>query len=235
MTFSSAPFRTLESLRTELAARVGGMAGVSFGHPILTSFLQGAQEALYEIGQWRHLRSHAEIAVSAGSVWYDLPDDCNVEKIGLVAHRISGTWVPLHEGIELRHRNFSAPGQPSRYDVSWNPDAVAPAWKVQIELHPQPIAATTVRIEYTRSLLPFFLDDHVASIPTGPLFLHALANAKQHFRQPDAPSYAAQLEALLTSIQAGHRRVNVIRPAGRRRVLDEDIGYLLPPTDIPGQ
>jgi hypothetical protein len=234
MTQSATPFKTLEALRTDLQARIGGAAGISFNKPILNSFLQSAQEALYEATDWKHLRARKIITVANGSVWYDLPTDCNMEKVTLVAIEEAGRWTPLVEGIDLHRRNwYSSPATPTRYDVSWNADA-ANAWKVQIEIHPEPLLDGRMLVEYVRTLLPFTDDNHVASIPTGPLFLHALTNAKLHYRQPDGPQYAQQLEAMLMELKGRHRRKTVVTPRGGTRILDEDIAYLVPPTDYPG-
>ncbi len=233
MTTSATPFRTLESLRTELQARIGGAAGISFAKPILDSFLQRAQEALYDVCEWKHLRASKEIIVADGSIWYDLPPDCNLERIEGVWIKSSGAWLALREGITVQQRNFSTPADPCRYEIRWNADA-ANAWKVQIELHPEPIVDSQLRIEYVRALLPFVDDDHVASIPAGPLFLHALTNAKLHYRQPDGPQYAQQLEAMLLELKGRHRRATVVTPRRESRVLDEDLGYLLPPVSVPG-
>jgi hypothetical protein len=221
-------------LRTELQVRIGGAAVISFAKPILDSFLQRAQEALYEVGEWKHLRASAVIDVADGSIWYDLPTDCNLERIEGVWILSWGAWLALREGISVQQRNFSAPADPCRYEIRWNADAVNPSWKVQIELHPEPIVDSKLRIEYVRSLLPFTEDSHVASIPTGPLFLHALTNAKLHYRQPDGPQYAQQLEAMLLDLKGRHRRATVVTPRSERRVLDEDVPYLLPPTSVPG-
>lgn len=232
MTLTATPFRTLESLRTELQARLGAAAGVAFAKPIFDSFLRGAQEALYELVPWKHLRASAEIQVANGSRWYDLPTDCNLERIGLIAIQVGGVWQTLAEGIDLRHRNFAAPGTPARYDVQWNA-AAATDWRVQMEIFPVPVLDGWLRIEYTRALLPFADDNHVASIPTGPLFLHALTNAKLHYRQPDGPQYATQLEAMLSELRGRHRRISVIGPEGPR-ILAEDLVYTRTPTEYPG-
>lgn len=232
MTRSASPFRTLESLRTELQARIGAAAGIAFAKPLLDSFLQGAQEALYELVPWKHLRASATITVANGSIWYDLPADCDLERIESVSILYGGSWLPLTQGIELRHRNFSTPGTPSRYDVRWNASA-ASGWKVQLEIHPEPSQDGTIRVEYQRTCLPFVADNDVASIPTGPLFLHALTNAKLHYRQPDGPAYAKQLEAMLTELKGRHRRATVVSPRRVRPMLDEDAVYNFPPTDYP--
>lgn len=234
MTQSATPFRTLESLRTDLQARIGGAAGISFNNPILTSFLQSAQESLYTLVEWKHLRAVKLIDVADGSVWYDLPTDADLERVHLVAIEESGRWKPLCEGIPLQRRNWITSRQtPTRYEIHWNVDA-ANAWKVQIELHPVPLHDTRLRFEYTRKPLPFSHDNDRASLPTEPLFLHALAAAKAHYRQPDAPMYAQQLESLLNRLVGQHRRTDVVVPRQHRRILDEDVGYLMPPTDIPG-
>lgn len=233
MTFSGTPPRTLESLRTELQARIGGAAGISFNKPILDSFLRGAQEALYEAVVWKHLRASKVIEVESGSVWYDLPADCNLERIEGVWIKASGSWLAMREGITVQHRNFATPADPCRYEIAWNQGSVS-GWPVQIEVHPEPIVDTQLRIEYVRALLPFFADSHVASIPTEPLFLHALTNAKLHYRQPDGPQYATQLEAMMLELRGKHRRATVVTPRRESRVLDEDVPYSLPPTSVPG-
>lgn len=232
MTRSVQPFRTLESLRTELQARIGAAAGIAFAKPLLDSFLRGAQEALYELVPWKHLRAVAEIPVANGSVWYDLPEDCDLERIESVSVLYGNTWLSLREGIDLAHRNHATPGTPCRYEIRWNESSTA-AWPVQVELYPVPVLDGMLRIEYQRTCLPFTADNHEASIPTGPLFLHALTNAKLHYRQPDGPAYAKQLEAMLTALRAGHRRASVVVPRRSPRMLDEDKGYCLPPTDYP--
>lgn len=232
MTQSATQFRTLESLRTELQARIGAAAGIAFAKPLLDSFLQGAQTALYELVPWKHLRATHEIVVANGSVWYDLPADCDLERIERVSILYGGSWLPLAEGIELHHRNFATPATPSRYEIRWNAAATG-EWKVQVELHPEPSEDGRLRIDYQRTCLPFAADDDTASIPTGPLFLHALTNAKLHYRQPDGPQYAQQLEAMLMELKGRHRRRTVVTPRRVRRTLDEDAVYHFPPTDYP--
>lgn len=227
MTFSGSKFRTLGKLRDDVQARIGAVATTAFGDNLIESFLIDAQNQLYELCEWKHLRASAEKEIVAGHVWYDLPDDCNLEKITGIWIKRQGRYVPMHEGISVSDRNWQI-GDPCRYDIQWNSAAPDGEWKVQAEIFPPPTYDTTLRIEYTRSLLPFSEPDHEASIPDSAIFLHALTNAKLHFRQPDGPAYQTQLNAMVGKLKSEHRRQKVFGPA---RVVTDPMAaaYIYPP------
>ena len=50
------------------------------------------------------------------------------------------------------------------------------------------------------------------SLPSEMVYLHALANAKLHYRQPDAPTYSTQLDNLMMQLKAKHRAKTVWGP-----------------------
>ena len=111
----------------------------------------------------------------------------------------SGRYIPLKEGITAAERSYDPGGVPQKYER-----------REQFELWPIPPSNEyTIRTEYIKTLQPLNLDTHRTSLPSEIIYLHALSNAKTHYRQPDAATYASQLDALMTRLKAKHRSRSV--------------------------
>jgi hypothetical protein len=76
-------------------------------------------------------------------------------------------------------------------------------------LWPEPDDTYTLRLDYYALPARFTQDSDRASVDDSAVFLLALANAKAHYRHPDAKIYAQQAETTLRALrgkQHGNRR-----------------------------
>ena len=90
---------------------------------------------------------------------------------------------------------------------------------------PEPDAVYTLRRYYVASPERFTQDNDRASIDDGMILLHAIANAKAHYKQADAASYGTQLQAMMRQIKAKNRG-----PSVQSRSEPDDV-YLARPRD----
>jgi hypothetical protein len=212
--------KTLGQLRSEIQTRLGfgmsGQAGI-VNAPIVNSFLQDAQDQLYMVCDWRELCAVNERLTGVDQRLYDYPADCNVERIQRIAVWNGGEWQELVEGISLEQRSVNLGGEPLRYER-----------RDQIELWPVPQAQYQMRTEYVRTLERFTESSDRCSLPDRDVFLLALANAKAHYRQPDADRYQTQADALLTRLRQKHRGKSVWTketPGSQRSAKDAYYSY----------
>lgn len=194
--------QTLGEIRSQIQIRLGfGMAGnaqiVNSG--LIDDFIRGAQESLYLEFDWIELKEVYERQTGVSQQFYDYPPDCNVERIKSISIYWNGQYIPLKEGIELHDRGIAQPTIPCKFER-----------REQLEIWPVPQSTDyKLRFEYVRTLLPLVESRDRTSLPSEIVKLYALANAKAHYRQPDAPQYANQLNALLSRIKSKHRSRSV--------------------------
>lgn len=190
--------RTLGDIRSDIQIRLGfGMAGQAgvVNSPLIDSMIRSAQNQLYEQFDWAELKSVQERTTGADQQFYDYPTDCNIERIIGMWVNWGGRFVPMTEGITYADRSWNPGGVPQKYER-----------RDQYELWPIPPSnAYTIRIEYIKTLAPLVNNSDRVSLPSEIVYLHALSNAKAHYRQPDAQTYASQLDALLLKLKAKHR------------------------------
>ena len=189
--------RTLGELMTELRARLGFVAQGSASKSndaTIKSFLQEAHEYVFGDLEPPAMRKKATIKLEAGSFLYDWHNDVEDEPIS--PGRVLSVWVKvgdqirerLSQGITETDRSFaSLNGQPTKYDHL----------NGQIELHPVPDAAYDLILEYTADRGRFDRASDRTSVPDRLVFLYALANAKAHYRHPDAQAAATAFQNML--------------------------------------
>jgi hypothetical protein len=206
--------RTLGDIRSDIQTRLGfGMAGQAgvVNSALIDSMIRSAQNQLYEQFDWLELKSVQERLTGADQAFYDYPDDCNVERILGMWVNWGGRFIPLSEGISFADRSWNPGGAPKKYER-----------RDQYELWPTPPSnAYTIRIEYIKTLEPLVQNSDRISLPSEIVYLHALSNAKAHYRQPDAQTYASQLDALLGRIKAKHRSKSVWGKEAQRSPYDQ--------------
>jgi len=194
--------KTLGEIRSDIQIRLGfGMAGQSgiVNSSLIDSMIRSAQDQLYEQFDWAELKSVYERTTGADQQYYDYPTDCNIERITGIFVVWGGQYIPLKEGIDATVRGGSAGGVPAFYER-----------RDQIELFPVPTSNEyTLRFEYIKTLSPLSVNSDRTSLPSQIIYLHALSNAKAHYRQPDAQTYASQLDALLNKLKSKHRSRSV--------------------------
>ena len=210
-------YRTLGELRSELSRRLGfgaqGSSGINAG--LLDSFLQNAQVQLFHSFEWRNLIKHDEETLGVGQQFYDYADDCDPMNIRDVAVWDGMRWVPMEEGITWEMRSDDTQDQPRRYERY-----------AQMEVWPVPEKQYTIRRYYVASPGRFTQDNDRASLDDGLIFLHAVTNAKLHYKQADGEAYANQLNAMLTKLKGKNRGQATFRRG------DVDQVYIARPRDV---
>lgn len=216
-------YRTLEDLRTELLARLGmGAMGASGGanQGLIDSFLRNGQAQLYRMADWKHLTAYQDVELGANQNQLDYPEDCARDKRVIRIETVyNGQWRKLIEGIETPHWNtMDTPSYPSRYERF-----------EQLLIYPKADAVYTIRYWFIKDLGRFTQNTDTCTLDDDMVFLHALANAKSHYRHPDAATYQGQLNTLLASIRGQsfgsngvYRRDDTAPPEARPSVVGRD-------------
>jgi hypothetical protein len=210
-------YRTLGELRSELLARLGmGGMGASGGsnQVAIDSYLKNGQEQLYRMQDWSHLESFEDKVIGIEENLFDFPDACaRSRRVLRIEVLDGGEYRCLREGIRTGDwSTMDSLGAPFRFER-----------RKQIMVYPKADKAYTVRIWFIEDLARFTKDSDRASLDDGMIFLHALANAKAHYRQPDAATYQGQLNSMLASLRgeafAGVYRRNEVPPNEPRPVV----------------
>lgn len=197
------PFkRTLGDIRSDIQIRLGfglaGQAGI-VNSPLIDSMILSAQNQLYEQFDFLELKRIYESSTGSNQSLYDYPVDCNVERIQGIWTKWNGIYYPLTEHIDASDRGWNPGGPPQKYER-----------RDQIEIWPVPADNSySLRIEYIKTLDSLVASSDRVSIRDELVFLHALSNAKAHYRQTDAATYSSQLDALLLKMRAQHRSQTV--------------------------
>jgi hypothetical protein len=190
--------KTLGAVRSEIQIRLGfGMAGQAgiVNSPLIDSFIRSAQEQLAEQHDWLMKNVVYERPTGTDQQFYDYPPNCAIDGIQSIETNWGGRYLKLTEGIEAHHRNLSPGGPPARY-----------MRRDQIEIWPVPSSPDyLLRFNYNRTLGPLVESSDRLTIPSEIVFLHALATAKAHYRQPDSEVIFNQLATLLNRMKSSHR------------------------------
>lgn len=204
------PNKTLDQLRGDLRARMGFMtqgAAAGRNEPILNSFLHTAYHAVWHALEAGDLRWESAIVLQPGQRLYDWRDGALDREIdpGMVRsiHLQDGTisWQ-LHRGITSAMRANADVGDPTCFDhlngqleVWPTPDAAGPVLKIYHQLGFMPLVNPTDRP---------VVDDEL-------ILLHALFNAKAHYRHADSTAvaelYKLALRQALMKAHEGQRYI----------------------------
>jgi hypothetical protein len=190
-------YRTLGELMTELRARLGfatqGSASKN-NDMVIKSFLQEAHDYVFGELEPPAMRKKTVINLVAGSYLYDWHNDQEDEDID--PGRVISVWLketesirsPLRQGITENDRSLDdIRQQPEKYDHL----------NGQIELWPIPDQPYELVIEYTADKPRFDRINDRPGVPDRLVFLFALANAKAHYRHPDAQAAASSFQTML--------------------------------------
>jgi len=218
--------RTLEDLRTELLGRcgfsaAGGAAGVII--PNMNSFLQNAQRVLYLLHDWARLRRYVTPTLGVGQFQLDYPDDCDPDRI-LGISIVDTTTSPgistpfLAKGIMPSAYSYRTDPNYRRRPARWEPFA-------QIEFDACADIIYLARIFYMKALGRFTENTDRATLNDTLIFLFALADAKAHYRQPDAPTYISQRDGITLKLKqlSWARSVWNPRDAGEEEMLAKPV------------
>jgi hypothetical protein len=208
---------TLSELRQSILERLGYAARVNNPPPgmaaLVNNFLRRGQAYLF-----RRYKSQLETerfyrwTMVAGERHYGFRDNIDDGTLKLDPGKITwvgvedldDVWTPLIQGISPTFFTRVADnGMPTHYEI-----------RQCIEVFPAPDAAYTLRVKGRFGLMPFTADDDICTIDSELLFLYALANAKNHYGQPDAQDIAAQYRVMLGDLTAESHGKNRYVPGG---------------------
>jgi hypothetical protein len=187
-------YRTLGELESELLARLGmGAQGANgAAQTLLRSFLRNGQHQLYWAQDWKHLIGYADKSLGVSQNQIDYPTACaRYRRVLRVETEYNGQWRVIPEGI--RTEDWSTMSTQS-YPVRCERYA-------QLLLYPMADQIYTIRFWYVADLGAFTQTGHAASLDDEMILLHALTNAKAHYRHPDATLYQGQLSTLMGSLR----------------------------------
>lgn len=194
-------YRTLGEIRAILQARLGmGAMGASGANQtLLNSFITNAQAQLYRLQDWKFLTDYFDKTLGVSQNLIDYPTAGTMGATGCERdQRIlrlespqNGQYIPLREGITTEMwSTMDTQSWPSRFERFR-----------QILIYPKADQIYTVRVWFVADLGVFSQDAHTATLDDEMILLHALTNAKAHYRQPDAQTYQGQLDALLSALR----------------------------------
>ena len=211
---------TLGDKRAELLARLGFAAtGASAGvvRNNIDSILRTAQKVLYEASDWVKLRKYEDLELGVNQFQLDYPVNANPERIKAISVDMTGNgdWSdPIPRGISpAMYSTLDNVGAPQR----WEPYE-------QIEFYPKNDTIRDVRVFYIKNLDRLTEDDDRFNIDDDLVLLVALADAKAHYRQPDAQIYLERSNNLLTRLKAQARSKTTFRPGD----YDRDVNLVKP-------
>ena len=202
------PTATLGALQQRILIRLGFANQAANPPPgmasLVNDFLQSAQTYLYRRYQQLHTKRLFRWKVNPGQRFYSLKDNdedvlCkyqidpvkSIEWAGIQDTR--NVWYPLIQGIPPSlYTLIDKPWRPARYDI-----------RQAIELYPAPDQTYFLWMKGHFGLRAFTLSTQSTTLDAELVFLHALANAKAHYGQPDANNIEAQANAYRAELIAG--------------------------------
>lgn len=205
---SVVPTATMASLSVRMMIRLGFANQAANPPPgmasLIQEFLTSSQTYLYKRYLQLHTKRFFRWKVNPGQRFYSIKDNdedvlCNFQMDPLKSIEWAGiqdtrnVWYPLIQGIppEL-YTMITKPWRPARYDI-----------RQAIELYPMPDQTYFLWVKAHFGLMSFINPTDTTTLDSELVFLHALANAKAHYGQPDANNIAAEANAYRAELIAG--------------------------------
>jgi len=171
---------------------MGAQGSSGTAQTLMDSFLANAQSQLYWAQDWKHLQAYNDKSLGVGQNQLDYPDGCALNRRVLRIETVqNGQWRNLVDGIRTEDWSLM---ETRSYPIRFERLA-------QVLIYPKANAVYTVRFWYVGDLAPFTADGHRSSMDDDMVLLHAVSNAKAHYRHPDAQMYQGQLAALMAKIR----------------------------------
>lgn len=203
---------TLQQLRTRMMRRLGYSAMATNPPPgmaeLLDDFLKSTQRTLYLKNSALRTERFFRWTMVPGVSYYGIRDndsstefsdmdctrhlnDLRISWVGL--EDLNSMWYPLRAGIDPSYyTTASQQGIPQLYEI-----------RSCIEVFPVPNAAYKLWIKGMMGMDPFESNSDRTTIDSELVFLWALAQAKGHYKQPDARDVMAQAQAYLADLISG--------------------------------
>lgn len=194
------PSATLAALRARIMVRLGFAVQAANPPPgmaaLINDFLLDGQSYLWRTFQALQTRRFFRWKIIPGQRFYSLLDNDEdvlstfhldplktIEWVGVQDTR--NVWYPMIEGIPpVLYTMITKPWRPARYAI-----------RQALEIYPAPDQTYFLWMRANFGLLSFVNDNDTTTIDSNLLFLHALANAKNHYQQPDAKDIEAQAQS----------------------------------------
>lgn len=199
---------TLADLRARILRRLGFGAQVATPPPgmaaVVDDFLSSAQTQMAQRFPALVTERFYTWTMVAGTRFYSTSgDDEGATAPDFILDPRKITWVgiedtnnsfyPLIEGIDpVLYTTESQRGRPARYEI-----------RQSLEVFPAPDAAYSLHVKGRPKNFAFASDSDVCTIDPELIFLLALANAKAHYRQPDAGNYFSQATSHIGQLVSG--------------------------------
>lgn len=202
------PTDTMANLQKRILIRLGFANQAANPPPgmatLVQDFLTSAQKYLYKRYVQLHTKRLFRWKVNPLQRFYSLKDNdedvlCNyqidpvksIDWAGIQDTR--NVWYPLIQGIPPQlYTMIDKPWRPARYDI-----------RQAIELYPAPDQTYFLWIKGHFGLMSFSASTDKTTLDAELVFLHALANAKAHYGQPDANNIESQANAYRAELIAG--------------------------------
>ena len=217
------PTATLAELRYRVMVRLGFANQADNPPPgmdlLVNDFIASAQKYLYRRYMQLHTKRMFRWKVNPGQRFYSLrdtdQDTLAANSMGVAVPAIDpakrvewagiqdtrNVWYPLIQGIPPQlYTMLTKPWRPARYEI-----------RNCIEIYPMPDQTYWLWFRAHFGLMPLVQDSDTTTIDCELVFLHALANAKSHYGQPDANNIEAQANAYRAElIAATHQTAHYI-------------------------
>lgn len=197
--FNGQPSDTLGNLRVRIMRRLGFSNQATNPPPgmteLINDFLFDGQSYLWRTFQALQTRRFFRWRIVPGQRFYSLIDNDEdvlatfhmdplktIEWAGIQDTR--NVWYPMIEGIPPQlYTMITKPWRPARYAINQ-----------ALEVYPMPDQTYFLWMRANFGLLSFVNDGDQTTIDSNLVFLHALANAKNYYGQPDAKDIESQAQ-----------------------------------------
>lgn len=176
---------------------------------MVNSFIRDTQDQLYQ--QYKELRTERwwTIECIPGANLYDVPLDLDqyldFRRITWAGILDGVQWTPLISGIDPVIYTSTSLSKPAYYRLTG-----------VIEIFPAPDRAYTIKMRGHLGLKWLNGDNDLLTVNSRAVFLHALSNAKAHYRQPDAGNYMQQAQSYVRQLVAGSHGTRRYIPGTRQ-------------------
>lgn len=210
-------------MRSRILTRLGmGASGANNAATVglVNDFLLDALQQLYELGDWPTLIEYADVNLTSNTntILYEGTVGENpkfvsrmegtwsspiwVNRSGLTAG-LSPQWAPVTAGISApMYNTMDNKSWPQRYELMTD----------RLEFWPKADQGYPMRLWYKVPMPSFTQDADECPLAEPMVLLIALANAKAHYRQPDAQNYVTQANALIASLKGRAHQKRVYGP-----------------------
>lgn len=218
---------TLQVLLNDLRSESGHAISASMGkgtQEMMINLLTRVQKRLWEDFAWPFLQVKKDIAMQAGSRYYDVPSGLTLERIQKASLKYGGTWEHLEYGISADDYSIHDSDRGIR---TWPVERYEAYGISQIEVWPIPSdnANTTtgeglLRLEGTGNLSSFVSLSDTADLDDQLIVLFAASEILTRQKSPDAKAKAGQAAAHYQRLRARLSKTSSVVIGG-----GEDEGY----------